>query len=71
VVFVAHEASQVDLLRRADAAMYLAKEAGRNAIRFAGVPSTNAPQGAANPPVATDASSTHDTPAGRHPSSSS
>jgi len=36
VVFVNHEASQADLIKWADAAMYQAKDAGRNAIRFAG-----------------------------------
>jgi len=34
VVFVNHEASQVDLMKRADGAMYQAKKAGRNTIRF-------------------------------------
>lgn len=33
-VFVNHEASQTDILKWADAAMYQAKEAGRNAVRF-------------------------------------
>ena len=36
VLFLNHEASQEDILRRADAAMYQAKAAGRNAIRFYG-----------------------------------
>ena len=34
VVFVDHEGSQDDILKWADAAMYQAKEAGRNVIRF-------------------------------------
>ncbi len=34
VVFVNHEASQKDILKMADMAMYQAKEAGRNTIRF-------------------------------------
>jgi diguanylate cyclase (GGDEF)-like protein len=34
VVFVGNEASQADVLKWADAAMYQAKEAGRNAWRF-------------------------------------
>jgi diguanylate cyclase (GGDEF)-like protein/PAS domain S-box-containing protein len=34
VVFINHEMSQDDILRRADATMYKAKEAGRNLIRF-------------------------------------
>ena len=34
VVFKNHECSQEDILRRADAAMYKAKDAGRNAIVF-------------------------------------
>jgi len=34
VLFVNHEASQTDLMKWADAAMYQAKDAGRNTIRF-------------------------------------
>ena len=34
VMFVSHEASHDDILRWADAAMYHAKDAGRNSIRF-------------------------------------
>jgi diguanylate cyclase (GGDEF)-like protein len=34
VVFVNHEANQTDILKWADAAMYQAKDAGRNAVRF-------------------------------------
>jgi diguanylate cyclase (GGDEF)-like protein len=36
VVFINHEANQTDILKWADAAMYQAKDAGRNAIRFYG-----------------------------------
>jgi GGDEF domain-containing protein len=36
-LFVNHETAQEDILKRADAAMYQAKDAGRNAIRFYGV----------------------------------
>ncbi len=34
VMFVNHETSQVDILKRADSAMYQAKDAGRNTVRF-------------------------------------
>ncbi len=37
VLFRNHEASQADLLKWADSAMYQAKRAGRNAVRFHGV----------------------------------
>jgi diguanylate cyclase (GGDEF)-like protein/PAS domain S-box-containing protein len=37
VIFVGHQASQTDILKWADAAMYEAKEAGSNMIRFYGV----------------------------------
>jgi GGDEF domain-containing protein len=36
VVFIDHEGSQDDILKWADAAMYQAKEAGGNLIRFSG-----------------------------------
>ena len=42
VVFRDHEANQVDILKWADAAMYQAKEAGRNTVRFH-EPSATAP----------------------------
>jgi diguanylate cyclase (GGDEF)-like protein len=34
VMFIDHEASQTDIMKWADAAMYQAKKAGRNTIRF-------------------------------------
>jgi diguanylate cyclase (GGDEF)-like protein len=37
VVFTNHEASLADILQRADAAMYRAKDAGRNTVRFHGL----------------------------------
>jgi diguanylate cyclase (GGDEF)-like protein len=33
-LFVNHENSQADILKWADAAMYAAKDAGRNSVRF-------------------------------------
>lgn len=33
-MFINHEVSQIDLMKCADAAMYEAKDAGRNQIRF-------------------------------------
>jgi GGDEF domain-containing protein len=38
VLFLNHEASQSDLLKWADSAMYRAKDAGRDVIRFHGLP---------------------------------
>ena len=40
-LFVNHEANQADILKWADAAMYQAKEAGRNAVRFYQPPERN------------------------------
>jgi diguanylate cyclase (GGDEF)-like protein len=43
VIFVNHEAPLEDIMKWADAAMYQAKEAGRNAIQFYGAKDTQAP----------------------------
>ncbi len=42
VVFIDHQASQADIMKLADAAMYQAKDAGRNTIRFSDLPKTGA-----------------------------
>ena len=40
VMFVKHETSQAEIMKRADAAMYQAKDAGRNTMRIYGLPHT-------------------------------
>jgi GGDEF domain-containing protein len=41
VLFFDHEASQHDLMKWADAAMYQAKDAGRNGVQFYQSPDIN------------------------------
>ena len=43
VVFIDHVVNQTDLLKWADSAMYLAKDAGRNAIRLCDPDAVSAP----------------------------
>ncbi len=43
VMFVKHETSQAEIMKRADAAMYQAKDAGRNTIRIYGLPLSKLP----------------------------
>ncbi|HOE43804.1 MAG TPA: diguanylate cyclase [Rhodoferax sp.] len=42
-IFFGHEVSEEHILKLADAAMYKAKDAGRNTIRFADIPRTGTP----------------------------
>jgi diguanylate cyclase (GGDEF)-like protein len=51
-LFINHSASQADILKWADAAMYLAKKDGRNAVRFHGLTYSTQPQAMADSPVA-------------------
>jgi diguanylate cyclase (GGDEF)-like protein/PAS domain S-box-containing protein len=53
VLFLNHEASQSDLLKWADLAMYQAKGSGRNAIRFYGVTQLAPPEATVGSTVAT------------------